>query len=377
MYADDILLIATSAAALQKLINDTCIFFQQAGMTVNPAKSDVIIFSRADRFSDEQISIDNVPKEIADEARYLGVMYERNGSWKLQKEAMLTRCRCALGRCKIICRSLGLSSTDIMVQIYDMFVSAIFRYSVGAWGPLAGDLAFLDKIFADFVRSRYGLPRNTSVDGILMQFGRRCASCDAFFLSAVQIARGLANPTSVWGQVITNLLPNSRIRWIRSVTARLDEMGMTREVLDAPRTFLEKQKEYAIQFAQFCHHKHLAIANGSSADFFRVNRPFGIFPFLSDLSSHRARYVLLFVLSCWRWSTEDTVNFPEYCPACRVYVTSSHLLFDCVLTSRFRGNYEQVVGRAFDHDSLMDATTVVEPSEVCEAVLHLVRSIHF
>ncbi len=374
MYADDILLIATSAAALQKMIDDTCNFFQQAGMTVNPSKSDVVIFSRADRVLAEQISIDNVPKEIANEAKYLGVMFERNGSWKLQKDAMLTRCRCALGRCKVICRSLGLTQPEVMVQIYDMFVSAIFRYSIGAWGPLAGDLSFLDKIFAEFVRVRFGLPHFSSINGILMQFGRRCASCDGFFLAAVQVARGLANPDTVWGRIISSLQADTRIRWVRTLMERLAEMGMTQEVFGAPHLFLERRKEYGMQFSQFCHRFHLAIPNGSTADFFRVNRPYGIFPYLSDLPSYRSKYVLVFVLSCWRWNSQNSASYPEFCPACGDYVDSKHLLFHCALTNRFRETYERAVGSQFAPESLTDAMTAWETAELCEDVLTFVES---
>jgi hypothetical protein len=373
MYADDVLLIATSAPALQKLIDDTTRFFQQAGMNVNPSKSDVVVFSRSDRFLNEELSIDNVPKEIVDEARYLGVMFERKGSWKLQKEAMKTRCRCALGRCKVICRSLGLTQVDTMVQIYDMFTSAIFRYSIGAWGPLAGDLSFLDSVFADFVRTRFALPRNSSVNGILMQFGRRCASCDAFFLAAIQVARGLSNPSTVWGHLLSLTALDSRIRWIRTVTDRLAEMGMTDEVFATPAQFLERRKEYGIQFAQYCHYHHLATPNGSSADFFRVNRPFGVLPFLTELPSHQSRYVLLFVLSCWRWSDAHTANFPEYCPLCGVYVDSEHLLFNCVMTSRFRGIYEQSTGTPFSPNSLLEDGSATATGILCEQVFGFVQ----
>jgi hypothetical protein len=153
MYADDVLLIATSETVLQKLIGDTTQFFRAAGMEVNPAKSDVVIFSRSDRLANASRGIDNVPKELASEARYLGVLFEQGSFWKLQKEAMTLRCRSALGRCKVTCSSLVLTSTETMIQIYDMFASSIFWYSLGAWGPTAGDLSALDKVFADFIKS--------------------------------------------------------------------------------------------------------------------------------------------------------------------------------------------------------------------------------
>jgi hypothetical protein len=285
-------------------------------MTVNPLRSEVVIFSQSDRYLNKEITIDRVLKEIADEAKYLGVLFERKGSWKLQKDAVMTRCLCTLGRCKVICRSLGLTKTETMIQIYNMFTSAIFRYSAGAWWPLAGDLSFIGRIFVNFVKARFTLPRNTSINGILMQFGRRCTSCYAYFLATIQVACGLANLRTVWGQIISSTITDNRILWVRNVTNRIAEMGMTSEILGAPTLFLERRKDYGVQFSQFCHYNHLAIPNGSSAEFFCVDRPFCAFPFLAELPSFRSRFVLLLILSCWRWSNANSANFFEHCPAC-------------------------------------------------------------
>jgi hypothetical protein len=368
MYADDVLLIATSTAALQKLIDDTTRFFQLAGMDVNPSKSDIVIFSRADRFLNEHVTIDAVPKDIADEARYLGVIFERGGSWKLQKDATQMRCRSALGRCKVICKSLGLTRADVMTQIFDMFSASIARYSLGAWGPLAGDLSFLDKIFSEFVRSRYNLPRSTSIEGTLMQFGRRCASCDAFFLAAVQVARGLTNPTSVWGHVIATTIADTRIRWVRNVTTRLVEMGLSDEVFENPTTFLERRKDYGVVFSQYCHHRHLVFSNGTSADLFRIDRPFGVYPFLSALPSFRARFVLLLIMSCWRWSSQDSRAYPENCPVCRSALNSPHIMFECPSTSRFRDDFKRATGEDFSIASLQSTEHVDAIDIVCERI---------
>ncbi len=374
MYADDVLLIATTEAGLQRLIDDTTQFFRQNGMSVNPDKSDVVIFSRSDRVYDKQISINDVPKDVGDEAKYLGVMFERNGSWKLQKEATSTRCRSALGRCKVICKSPRLTNTDTMIQIFDMFSSAIFRYSAGAWGPLAGDLSCIDKVFADFIGNRFMLTRTTSLEGLLMQFGKRCAACDSMFLAAVQVARGLANTSSIWGRILTNTMNDARVRWIRNVSGRLEEMGLTNEVIRNPVQFLERRKEYGVVFSQYCHHFHLTFANGTLADFFRVDRPFGVLPFLAQLPCHRARFPLLFVLSCWRWSIENGPVFPEYCPECGDRITSEHLLFRCVLTGNFRRQFESVTGASFTPESLLDSNVVDAFSVLCEDIVNLIRT---
>lgn len=207
-----------------------------------------------------------------------------------------------------------------------------------------------------------------------MQFGRRCATCDSFYLAAVQVARGLVNANSIWGRVLSNTLDDNRVRWIRNVTRRLEEMDLVDEVTQTPIQFLERRKEYGIVFSQYCHHHHLTFANGSSADFFRIDRPFGVLPFLAQLPSHRARFPLLFVLSCWRWSIENGSSFPEYCPGCGDRVTSEHLLFHCVLTETFRQAFEFRTGTAFTQASLFDEDVVDAVSSLCEDIANLVQT---
>jgi hypothetical protein len=255
-----------------------------------------------------------------------------------------------------------------MTQIYDMFSSSVARYSLGAWGPLAGDISFLDRIFSEFIRSRFKLPRCTSVEGTLMQFGRRCATCDSFFLAAVQVARGLANPSTVWGHIITNTISDSRVRWVRNVTLRLAEMGLTDEVLASPATFLEQRKDYGIVFSQFCHHRHLIFTNGTSADYFRIDRPFGVYPFLSSTPSYRARFVLLLIMSCWRWSSPESRTLPENCPVCSTAFNSPHVMFECLATSRFRDGFKRETGEDFSLETLQAVEHVEAVTDVCERI---------
>jgi hypothetical protein len=373
LYADDVLLIATSATALQRLIDETTDFFRQAGMEVNPQKSDVVVFSRSDRFLNIPLAIDNIPKELAAEAKYLGVIFEQGSYWKLQKEAMTLRCRSALGRCKVICRSLGLSAADAMVQIFDMFASSIYRYSLGAWGPTAGDLSVLDKVFADFIRSRFRLPASTGLNSILMQFGRRCVQCDGFFLASVQVARGLASPETIWGRVLSSLLQDTRVRWIRSVTDRLVLMGLFEEVTRTPVNFLEHRKEYGLVFAQWCHHNHLTTPTGNSSDFFRVGRPYGVMPAIHDEPSYRTRYFLMLIMSCWRWGLENGENYPEFCPACAVRVDSEHLMFTCELTEYIRSNFYDFTGVRFEPEALEDPAISSAVTDACVSICNFVE----
>ncbi len=171
LYADDVLLLSTSRDGLQQLINQTCNHFSSLGLTVNPGKSDIVVFDGGRRANPRQFDIAAMSKTASDEAKYLGVIFHRGGNWKCQLETTLSRCRMARGRCHIICSSLKLTSARSIVQMFDTFVSSIYRYSLGTWGVTAGSLHKIDSLFCDYVRRQFRLPPKTCRKGILMQFG--------------------------------------------------------------------------------------------------------------------------------------------------------------------------------------------------------------
>jgi hypothetical protein len=86
LYADDILLLAETPEALQRLIEDTTSYFEAEGMSVNPLKSEIVNFSAARNPSRESFNIASVEKELVDQARYLGVLFEDDFQWKSQRE---------------------------------------------------------------------------------------------------------------------------------------------------------------------------------------------------------------------------------------------------------------------------------------------------
>ncbi len=372
LYADDVLLLALSAAALQELVNETCAFFESMGLTVNPGKSDIVTFLNQRRVpstaeTDEDFRIAGLCKTAIDSAKYLGVIFQDDGSWREQTNVTLTRCRMARGRAQIICSTLGFSKPRPMLQVYDMFVSSIFRYSLGAWGPIAGDLSQFDNLFCDYIRRLYHLPQTTCRKGILTQFARRCANCDARYLAAVHLARGLAEPRSILAKVLaTTWCTNNR--WLKEVRSQLRQMGIEKEVLHTPARFLGDRREHEKAFNIWCHRHHLTLTNGSSADVFRCDRPYGMYPAVFELPATRAKPLLALVLSCWRWAY-DLRGYPEYCSGCDCQATAEHLMFFCEKTRTLREQFLQTTGFVFCQAALREPALAKAIGPVCEQIV--------
>ncbi len=372
LYADDVLLLALSANALQEIVDETCVFFETMGLTVNPGKSDIVVFLNQTRTStpvvnDEEFKIAGLDKSSITSAKYLGVLFQDNGTWKEQMNVVLTRCRMARGRAHIICRTLGFSKPRPMLQVYDMFVSSIFRYSLGAWGPIAGDLRQIDNLFCDYIKRLYNLPPTTCRKGILAQFARRCANCDARYLAAVHLARGLAEPTSVWANVLATTWRSDN-RWLNEVRCHLRLLGIEKDVLHAPALFLGERREHERMFNVWCHRHHLTQTNGSSADAFRCDRPYGIYPVVFEMPAARSRAFLALVLSCWRWSFRLR-GYPNYCSECDCLATSEHVMFYCEKTRLLREQFLRTTGFVFCVDALREPALAKAIGSVCEQIV--------
>jgi hypothetical protein len=284
---------------------------------------------------------------------------------------ILTRCKMACGRSQVICNTLRFDKPGPILQVFDMFVSSIYRYSLGTWGVLAGNLHQIDNLFCNFIRRHYKLPATTCRRSILMQFGRRCAVCDARYLAAVQLARGLSDPDSTWGNVLRTVWASQR-PWLREVLGHLQRVGLKDDVIARPAAFLGERKEHGRTFSEWCHFNHLTTTNGRSSDFFRVDRPYGIYPALFDVRSCQSRVLLVFVLSCWRWAF-NLRHIPSYCSECDCVVCSEHLLFRCVRTQTARDNFLRRTGKEFEMQRFRESTVSYQIVNLCEEIISILQ----
>jgi hypothetical protein len=154
------------------------------------------------------------------------------------------------------------------------------------------------------------------------------------------------------------------------VRCRLESMQLYDELVNDPANFLSQRKNYGICFAQWCHYNHLQFSNGTSADFFRIGRPYGVYPLLYQAPSFRTRYALMMLLSCWRWGLTNGVYFPTTCLTCCQYNDSPHLLFDCQDTLQLRRDFEATTGRIFDMDAFAEESCSEAVVTLCERLCH-------
>ena len=84
MYADDIVLISSSAAGLQKHLNTLSNFCQKKKLEVNTEKTKVCAFGRG-RISNT-FCLNNHTLEIVQSYKYLGIYFTKNGQFHVAKK---------------------------------------------------------------------------------------------------------------------------------------------------------------------------------------------------------------------------------------------------------------------------------------------------
>lgn len=219
--------------------------------------------------------------------------------WKEQLETVLTRARIALGRCKIMTRTVGFGSIKHLVNLFDATVSSIFRYGLGVWGVSCGQnrqITKLDDLFVEYIRWVFRLPCKTGKFAILGNIARTCGKCDSIFLASVQLAQSRGSRNKTWKQIVEDLEGGFKSSaWFDIVRAEVQKRGLLHDVFEASLDFVSKRKEYGAVFAQYCYHSHCNVPTGSSADLLRRKRKFGIFPFIFFTRPSESRFLLSFL----------------------------------------------------------------------------------
>jgi hypothetical protein len=127
----------------------------------------------------------HITREAQFSARYLGLQFQQDGRWNEQLAITISRSRVALGRCKIMARTIGTGNVRHLVNLFDATFSSIFCYGLGVWGVLCAQVTKLDDLFVEFIRWLFRLPPKTGKLAILGTFARR--HCCHWTLPALRI----------------------------------------------------------------------------------------------------------------------------------------------------------------------------------------------
>lgn len=130
LYADDLVLLSESAEGLQRAINKLQIYCDTWGLTVNPSKTKALVVNPRDR-NPLELTIDNNPIEVVDQVTYLGLVIDKDVTFKGCLKAQYQKSLKAIFKLR---RMLSpLPNTETCLHLFNHIVKPILLYGSEIW----------------------------------------------------------------------------------------------------------------------------------------------------------------------------------------------------------------------------------------------------
>ena len=133
LYADDTIILAETAADLQRALHGLHEYCQKWDLTINITKTKIVIFSRGKVRNYPCFKMGNDEIEVNDEYVYLGVTFNYNGSFRKAICKQIMQAKKAMFSILQKARVLQLP-IDIVCELYERCVIPVLLYGSEIWG---------------------------------------------------------------------------------------------------------------------------------------------------------------------------------------------------------------------------------------------------
>ena len=170
MYADDMILFSDSVIGLQDMLDTLLLYTCKWGLTVNIAKTKIMVFRNGGFVKDEEIwYYDGNAIDIVDEFCYLGVLLNFNGKFVKAQKHLAEQSRKAVFGLKSKVSSLYLNVFTYL-NLFDTYISSILCYGCEIWG--FHKAPNIEKIQLDFCKNILGVKQCTTNVMVYFELGR-------------------------------------------------------------------------------------------------------------------------------------------------------------------------------------------------------------
>ena len=156
LYADDLVLIATSPKALQKAHDILATFCLDWNITVNMAKTKVVVFNPGARLVPFPWSLAGQVLDIAEQYTYLGLVFHGRKGIRLAPDKLTDAGRKALFAMTGICSHAAITDPSLRQFMFNALVLPAISYGAELWGgyfPAFNSATYFSKTPAEKVHS--------------------------------------------------------------------------------------------------------------------------------------------------------------------------------------------------------------------------------
>ena len=135
LYADDIVLLAPSAAQMQSLIDKLHQFCQDMGLEINETKTEMVVFDGSSDLYPHTWHLQGQPLPQSTSFKYLGLHFQKNCSFDAMIEKMLHRGKMAVAKTWARIKALGLGQPSwVALHLFKSYVESSCLYACEIWG---------------------------------------------------------------------------------------------------------------------------------------------------------------------------------------------------------------------------------------------------
>ncbi len=169
LYADDTIILAESLEDLQKGLDTLNQYCKDWDLKVNSDKSKVMIFSKGKIRNIPKLTFNNNDIEVVFEYKYLGIIFNFNGSFVKAKKHLVNLATKAMYGLITKARKFNLP-IDLHLHLFDTLVLPIMLYGCEIWG--FENNSILDRLHLKFCKMLLGIKKTTPTCMVLGELGR-------------------------------------------------------------------------------------------------------------------------------------------------------------------------------------------------------------
>ncbi|MCO5551454.1 hypothetical protein L7F22_004957 [Adiantum nelumboides] len=175
MYADDVVLFGYSIHVLQKLLHSVHAFCDATGLSVNVAKTKVMMV-RTHKTADQPILMYNGQSlEVVDSFKYLGINVPSNHAWGHCAQSGIEASKAKYYEFENMCKQSVTKRWEIKALVFETCVVQTLLYGVEVWGASISASIWndIEKLQKKFLCRYMGVKATTPYSVMLLETGKR------------------------------------------------------------------------------------------------------------------------------------------------------------------------------------------------------------
>ena len=347
LYADDIVIFASSAQELQSELNILSEYCNRNRLKVNTAKTKIMIFRGGGILPrDLKFYYNGIELAIVSSFSYLGIVFSTGGSFSECHKTLAGQALKAIFKLNRYLYNFTNITPRHKLELFDKLVTPILNYGSEVWG--FAKAIQVERIHMSFCKQLLGVKTSTQNDFIYGELGRTDYYTKRIYIIIkywfkVVYADERKYISQIYKVMLNDIRDNQNIKnWASLVKNTLANLGfldvwLAQGVGDVSKFLTLLKQRLSDHFLQNWNYR---LAESSRASFYRVIGTFKFQPYLDKVTTRKFRVALSklrmsshrLMIEAGSWNRPHrTPREQRKCTVCNQLEDEYHFLFECRL----------------------------------------------